>query len=783
MYILISIFATYAMGIISYEHGYFGYFFIALFVTLVYNSFITKRYIYNLVIVSFVILSYINCYYNSKFILTQYVNEDTEIMAEIKTINKSNPDSSYESYNASVISINDMRFNERENTIIYVKKNTHVEENSIILFNGSVADSNFSKNKMLFNYTNYLRSKKIGAVIFADDYVKQLKKDYSYLYEVSISFRNYAENTFYGSLNRDNADIILSVILGDVDYLDENLYDNIKLMGLAHIFAVSGSHIVLMYVFLLSVFKFCGVSRRISWVITWVLIWFYGFLIGFPLSVMRTLVMFTLLFGAEVFYRKYSSLNSIGLAALILTLYNPYWLFDAGFLLSFSAALSLIIYNRYIMKNILTNNTVLRTIYLYLFLQLFTLPVLAHYFNYVPIMGILYNLLLLPIFTVILIYGFILLIFNSYFSVLLLIPFKIFNYLLYSLRYIINFTEEFAFNGITVATMSVSLIISFYVMLSFVLYLYNNKNSNFKEYGAIVLVSFYIINFIIVPITDNSLYINIADAGQGVYSTIEHRNTNLIIDCGSNSSKNFGKYTVVPYLTKRGITNIDGVFISHWDEDHYSGLQELINSHINVKKVFAPTHNEEIGVKIEILNKGSKLELDDNFKMRVLWPKKNYKLVSINNSSLVILLNFNNKIILFTGDIEKEAENMLLNDVETTDILIVPHHGSFTSSTIDFVEKVNPKVSVISYGNNSYGMPSNEVIVRYGDKNSLVLTTFDVGEINFILKGDKIYYNTYTKEKSDNYYELYLEGIILNLLNSCLLVYWIVKNKGEHYEL
>lgn len=782
MYILISIFAAYAMGIISFEYGFFSYFFIPVLVLLIYNSFAAKRFIYNLVIIAFLILSFINCNYNSKYILTQYINENAEFTAKIKTKNKSNENSVYVSYNATVTGINDTALDEGENTIIYFDKNVNIKENSIVLFSGRAAESSFSKNKMLFNYENYLRAKKIGAVIFEEGYVTLLEQEYSFLNEVSVRFRNYTENTFYDSLNKENADIILSVILGNVDYLDERLYDNIKLMGLAHIFAVSGTHIVLMYGTLLTALKFCGLSRRMSWTAAWVLIWFYGFLIGFPLSVMRALVMFTLLFGAEVLYRKYSSLNSIGLAALVLTLYNPFWLFDAGFLLSFSAALSLIIYNKYIVKHVLTENIVLRTLYLYLFLQLFTLPVIAYYFNYVPVMGILYNLLLLPVFTVILIYGFMLLTINGLFPALLNIPFKVFDYLLYSLRYIISFTEKFAFNGIMVPAMSAGMIIFFYIMLIFMIHLYNNKDSCIKKYGITALASFYIINFFIGPVTDSSLYFSVADAGQGLFTLISYKNTNLIMDCGSTSSKNFGEYTVVPYLTKRGVTNIDGVFISHWDYDHYSGLADLMESHIEVRKIFASSHNEEITKEMNILNKGNNLKLGD-LKIDILWPDERYKADSTNNKSLVILLRFNNKSILLTGDIEEEVENILFNDIGHSDILIVPHHGSKTSSTEGFVEQVSPDIAVMSYGKNNYGIPSEEVIARYEKKKSLLLSTFNEGEINFILKGDKIYYNTYTKEKSDNYYELYLEGILFNLMNFCLLLYWIVSDRGEHYEL
>lgn len=783
MYILISIFAVYATGIIAYEHGFFGCMFTGALALLIYNSVMAKRFIYNSVILAFLILAFINCNYNSKFVLKQYLNEEADIEAKIKTRNKANPDSEFLGFNASVMSINNKVLNEEENTIIYVDKNYHLEENSIVRFEGSVADSNFSKNRMLFNYDNYLRAKKIGAVVFAEDTIRTIEKNYSLLNRVAIEFRDYTENTFYNSLSRENADIILSIILGNVDYLDESLYDNIKLMGLAHIFAVSGSHIVLMYGALLFVFRLCCLGRRASWTITWILIWFYGFLIGFPVTVMRALVMFTLLFGAEVFYRKYSSLNSIGLAALILTVYNPYWLFDAGFLLSFSAALSLIVYNRYIVRNMLTDNIILRTVYLYLFLQLFTLPVIAYYFNYVPVMGILYNLLLLNIFTVILMYGFMLLILNGFIFSLPAIPFKIFDYILHSLRFIISSAEKFSFNGITVPAMSAEEIIFFYFMLAFMLYLYNNKNSCVKKYGLTALISFCFLNFIAVPMADDSLYFNVADAGQGMFTTVKYRDTDLIIDCGSTSSGKFGEYTALPYVVKRGISNIDGVFISHWDKDHYSGLEDLTNSHIEVKKIFSSSDNGEIKGEITVLSKGKQFKPDGPLGIDILWPDENYDSDSINNTSLVVMLHFNSMSILLPGDIEKEVENILANDMKHSDILIVPHHGSKTSSTAGFIENISPDIAVLSYGKNNYGIPSEEVISGYEDAGSKILSTFNQGEINFILKGDKIYYNTYTGEKSENYYELYFIGIIPNLLNFCFLLVWIIMSKGERYEL
>ena len=145
-------------------------------------------------------------------------------------------------------------------------------------------------------------------------------------------------------------------------------------------------------------------------------------------------------------------------------------------------------------------------------------------------------------------------------------------------------------------------------------------------------------------------------------------------------------------------------------------------------------------------------------------------------------IKFNDKGILLTGDIEEEVETILQSNIKKTDIVIVPHHGSKTSSSQKFVERLSPEIAVVSYGKNNYGMPSDEVLARYITESSTILTTFSEGEINFILNGAKMYYNTYTNEKSDNYYELYFKGLIPNLLNFFMIMFWM-KKRGEPYEL
>ena len=128
---------------------------------------------------------------------------------------------------------------------------------------------------------------------------------------------------------------------------------------------------------------------------------------------------------------------------------------------------------------------------------------------------------------------------------------------------------------------------------------------------------------------------------------------------------------------------------------------------------------------------------------------------------------------MIPGDIELSVEDMIEDNLEHVDILVVPHHGSITSSGEAFVSRTRPNIAVISYGRNNFSIPSEKVIGRYEKAGSRIFSTFENGEINFVLKNDKLYYNTYDGLKSYNYYELYFECIMLKLFIFITIAVWI----------
>jgi competence protein ComEC len=325
--------------------------------------------------------------------------------------------------------------------------------------------------------------------------------------------------------------------------------------------------------------------------------------------------------------------------------------------------------------------------------------------------------------------------------------------------------------------MSICHILFFYLAIFFMIYSHKYK-IGCKKYGFAAIISFYTLSYIVIPMMDDSLYINIADVGQGLFTTIKYKGADMVYDCGSSSSKNMGEYIALPYLTKRGIRELDAVFISHWDDDHYSGLEDILNSPIRVNTLFSSRSNDSF--QVQEVYAGCKMKYDDNLSMEILWPYKDLAVNNINNSSLVLSLNYKNKSILLPGDIGKEAEYAIYNDLNNHDVVLVPHHGSNTSSCTEFVGALVPKIAILSYGRNPYGIPHQDIVSRYVDAGSKIFSTFDQGEINIVLKDDNLYYNTYMNEKSDNYYELYFIGIISKVGVFSLLLYWMLK--GDRYE-
>lgn len=175
-----------------------------------------------------------------------------------------------------------------------------------------------------------------------------------------------------------------------------------------------------------------------------------------------------------------------------------------------------------------------------------------------------------------------------------------------------------------------------------------------------------------------------------------------------------GENTLLPYLLDRGITKIDYIIVSHFDLDHCQGtlyvMEKIKVKNVIIGKQFEGCDNYKEFVKIikkkrinvAVVEKGEKINIEKDLYFNVLWPDSKNKIREnvINNNSLVCKLIYKNFSCIFTGDIEKETEEALINKYKNTDILKstvvkIPHHGSKTSSKKEFIEQLKPKIAII----------------------------------------------------------------------------------------
>lgn len=247
-------------------------------------------------------------------------------------------------------------------------------------------------------------------------------------------------------------------------------------------------------------------------------------------------------------------------------------------------------------------------------------------------------------------------------------------------------------------------------------------------------------------ITPQDFKIYFVDVGQGDCCFITTKTLkNILVDTGGSNDYNVGKNVLVPYLLDRRVKKLDYVFISHFDTDHSLGCAKIIEN-LTVSNLILNKQLEENDIYKHIVSiaKQKKVNLIyvkagdvitlNGVKIKILHPQE--KLIaenSINNNSIVFKLEYKSFSILFTGDIENIAEEVILskNINLKADILKVAHHGSKTSSSQRFIEAVSPKIALIGVGkNNMFGHPNREVIERLQSYGTKIYRTDECGEIS-----------------------------------------------------
>ncbi|MBY6798299.1 MBL fold metallo-hydrolase [Clostridium botulinum] len=246
----------------------------------------------------------------------------------------------------------------------------------------------------------------------------------------------------------------------------------------------------------------------------------------------------------------------------------------------------------------------------------------------------------------------------------------------------------------------------------------------------------------------NELKVHYIDVGQGDSILVQTKDKNILIDAGTRKSSD----SLISYLKKQHIKKLDYVIATHPHEDHIGGMPKVIEE-FEISNFYAPkkTANTKIfkdmilqlkkkNLKINVAKKGVSLDLSNNSSLDFLAPvKDNYE--NTNDSSAVVKLTHGNTKFLFTGDAEKTSEKDILNSNEdlSSNVLKIGHHGSHSSSSKEFLDKIDPKIAIISCGkNNDYGHPHKETMKELNKRNIEVYRTDIDGNIVLTSDGENI---------------------------------------------
>ncbi len=261
---------------------------------------------------------------------------------------------------------------------------------------------------------------------------------------------------------------------------------------------------------------------------------------------------------------------------------------------------------------------------------------------------------------------------------------------------------------------------------------------------------------------DGEFQLTILDIGQGSSAVIKTRNHLLIFDAGARFSDklNAGTAVVIPYLRFLGVDRPDRLIISHGDADHIGGAQALLDTYPDLELYGQDL--ETLTIKTPVPQKNECVEgLQwhwDGVDFLFLSPPVDNERLSVkhrNNHSCVLRISSAAGSVLLTGDIEARVEVRLVKkygDLLASDVLVVPHHGSNTSSSKRFIATVNAKISVISAAyKNRYRLPSTKVLARYEKMKMPVIQTADSGAITIRFMADNhedLIISRYRQQKS-----------------------------------
>lgn len=629
----------------------------------------------------------------------------------------------------------------KKQVLVYLKKEEQTlipEIGTEVLVDGIVKTFQEPTNPGNFNQKTYYQKQKIDCMLQKAS-VKNMTGRAIVWREKMWHFRRALSEKIVSEMGERYGGILCTMLFCEDSYEEDEVKEVYQKSGLGHLLAVSSLHMMFWGMGLYKILKRLHLHKYAVVVMSCIGLGVYMVFIGGSVSAIRAFLMFLIQMIGILCGREYDGLTALALTGILQLIRQPLYLFDAGFLLSYGAVLGI-----YLVGEPLKDQ-IKESLRIPLAVQISILPIVLYFYYEVCIYSFVWNLIAVPMASAAMSLGAAGMVFTPFLHLA--------KGILWFWEMGSNWILELPFSRWVTGQPKIWQMVGYYSGLLVVLYLINKKKIN-----RIAFIGFFWVGILLLTFPqkfERTLEITMVDVGQGDCVFVKSPSgETYLVDGGSSSVSQVGTYKIEPFLKYKGVGMLDYVFLSHGDEDHVSGILELLERQklgVRIGAIILPPQkvwDENLWnvsaiakaneVAVYTMGQGDSLQVGD-IRVDCLWPSKTRE-ESGNESSMVLSMTCGAVDFLLTGDLELEAEEQMAVYLEEQqkngrvpkayELLKVGHHGSKNATGEKLLCLCMPKVTLISAGeDNSYGHPHEETVERIAKSGCRNFCTITCGAI------------------------------------------------------
>lgn len=652
--------------------------------------------------------------------------------------------------------------------ILVYSSNGGYRPGNIIKADGRYVPFQISRNEGNFNQRQYQQSRKWEFRVYADSETLLSQQENKYAVFLG-GLRAKMKGVFVDAMDDADAGLMADMALGEKSLLDPEVKALYQDAGISHILAISGLHVSILGMGLLSFLQRLGCNRKWSAILAAAIVCSFCIFSGMEVSTVRAVGMFLLMMAAQVLGRSYDSITALCASAAVQLWNNPFLPEYAGFLFSYGAVLGVVVVWKIVWrakeaqeKERRKKETKRRReegrkcgrlqqvgqklcdiICVSVCIQLATLPLTLYFYYEVPVYGVFVNACILPFVGILLFLGFAGGLLGILFPALGAVILTPAGWLLAFNEAVCTMAGKLPFANFIAGKPPVEMLFAYYSVLGVCLYLIWRRGKTRYLWGIVLMLACLLF------VRGNARFeVDVLDVGQGDGILVQNENgEHFFVDGGSSDVASVGKYRILPFLKSRKIRSVKGWIVSHADADHVNGLMEILQQGYPVETLILARDMVRDEAMESLLQAAKEAECQVMYVspgMRfgsgsavftVLAPNGSGE--DRNASSLSVLLEHPGFTGVFTGDIGTEQEQELAESgdlarygAEDVDFYKAAHHGSDYSNSQKFLGMISPKITVVSCGKkNSYGHPGRKALERIQETGSRVFLTMEQGQV------------------------------------------------------